>query len=45
MLTAQEIKDFIDEDNASTLKAKAREGQRYYDGIHDILEYRLFYWN
>ena len=45
MLTAQEIKDFIEDDNASVLKKKAREGQRYYDGIHDILEYRLFYWN
>lgn len=45
MLTAQEIKQFIDEDNASLLKRKAREGQRYYDGEHDILDYRLFYYN
>lgn len=45
MLTVQEIKKFIDEDNASPLKQKAKEGQRYYDGIHDILEYRMFYWN
>lgn len=45
MLTVQEIRKFIDEDNASPLKQKAKEGQRYYDGIHDILEYRMFYWN
>ena len=45
MLTAAEIKNFIDEDNASLLKKKAREGQRYYEGRNDILDYRLFYWN
>ncbi len=45
MLTVQEIRKFIDEDNASPLKQKAKEGQRYYDGVHDILEYRMFYWN
>lgn len=45
MLTVQEIRKFIDEDNASPLKQKAKEGQRYYDGIHDILDYRMFYWN
>lgn len=45
MLTQKEIKEFIDIDSASELKAKANEGQRYYEGIHDILDYRLFYWN
>ena len=45
MLTKEEIKRFIDEDDASPLKAKAKEGQRYYDGRHDILDYRMFYWN
>ena len=45
MLSVEEIRKFIDEDNASPLKQKAQEGQRYYDGIHDILEYRMFYWN
>lgn len=45
MLTISEIKNFLNEDNASRLKAKAREGQRYYEGRHDILDARLFYWN
>lgn len=45
MLTTDEIRLFLDEDEASVLKKKAREGQRYYEGQHDILEYRLFYFN
>lgn len=45
MLTVEEIKKFIDEDNASDFKRRAREGQRYYEGRHDILDYRMFYWN
>ena len=45
MLTPEEIRRFIDEDNASPLKRRAREGQRYYEGKHDILDYRMFYWN
>ncbi|WP_425756228.1 phage portal protein [Ihubacter sp. rT4E-8] len=45
MLTAEEIRQFLEEDEASMLKKRAREGQRYYDGNHDILDYRMFYWN
>lgn len=45
MLTIEEIKYFLDEDRADPLKKKAKEGQRYYDGEHDILQYRMFYWN
>lgn len=45
MLTTEEIKTFLQEDEASLLKRKAAEGQRYYDGEHDILDYRMFYWN
>lgn len=45
MLTPEEIKKFIDEDDASPLKQRAKEGQRYYEGEHDILDYRMFYWN
>lgn len=45
MLTIDEIRKFIDEDDASSLKKRAKEGQRYYDGIHDILDLRMFYWN
>ena len=45
MLTPEEIKKFIEEDDASPLKRRAREGQRYYEGRHDILDFRMFYWN
>ena len=45
LLTTDEIKLFLDEDKASTLKAQAREGQKYYDGEHDILDLRMFYFN
>lgn len=45
MLTTTEIKQFIDADNASEKKRYARIGQAYYEGMHDILSYRLFYWN
>lgn len=45
MLTIEEIKTFLTEDEGSTLKRMAREGQRYYDGEHNILDYRMFYWN
>ncbi len=43
MLTAQEIKTFIDNDAASRKKQFARVGQRYYDADHDIRQYRIFY--
>lgn len=45
MLTVQEIKMFIDEDAASMKKHYARIGERYFDGDHDIKQYRLFYYN
>lgn len=45
MLTIDEIRQFLDEDAGSFLKRMAEEGQRYYDGDHDILDYRMFYWN
>ena len=45
MLTVDEIKNFLLEDEGSMLKRKAEEGQRYYEGKHDILGYRMFYWN
>ena len=45
LLTTEEIKMFLDEDDASLLKKMAREGQKYYEGRHDILDYRMFYWN
>lgn len=45
MLSIEEIKRFIDEDNASEKKMYARVGQAYYEGDHDIKQYRLFYYN
>lgn len=43
MLTVQEIKTFIDDDRASTKKQLAKVGLRYYEGKHDIKDYRIFY--
>lgn len=45
MLKVEEIRKFIDEDDASFLKMRAAEGQKYYEGKHDILDMRMFYWN
>lgn len=45
MLTVEEIRRFMDEDSASTKKKLARKGQDYYEGEHDIKDYRLFYYN
>lgn len=45
MLTEQEIRYFISDDAGSQRKRKAREAQRYYEGEHDILNYRMFYYN
>lgn len=35
----------MDEDAASDKKMFAKKGQAYYDGDHDIKDYRLFYYN
>lgn len=45
MLSIEEIKRFIDEDNASEKKKFAMQGQRYYEGDHDIKNYKLYYFN
>ena len=45
MLSKEEIAFFIQEDSSSERKAQARVGQRYYDAEHDILNYRLFYYD
>jgi SPP1 family phage portal protein len=45
MLTEAEIKQFIDEDALSDKKRLAAVGQRYYEAEHDILNYRVFYYN
>lgn len=45
MLTKQEILEFIREDAASEKKRQARKGLEYYEGKHDILNYKLYYYN
>lgn len=45
MLSEKEILKFIGEDKSSTKKRLASIGQRYYEADHDILQYRMFYFN
>lgn len=45
MLKPDEIKVIIESDKTSEQKLFARIGERYYDGDHDILRYRMFYYN
>ena len=45
MLTEAEILRLIQEDSASTKKQLARTGQAYYEGDHDIKNYRLYYYD
>lgn len=45
MLTIEEITQFINDDKSSRKKQLARVGQKYYEGRHDILDYKLFYFD
>ena len=45
MLTIDEIEKMIKIDRNSREKRKARIGQKYYEAEHDILNYRIFYYN
>lgn len=45
MLSVEEIKKFIDDDMSSEKKRLAAVGMRYYEAEHDILKYRMFYFN
>lgn len=45
MLTKTEILSFIESDKASNLKRQAFQGLKYYEGEHDILNYKLYYYN
>lgn len=44
-MEVSEIKRLIDDDYNSRKKKLARVGQRYYEAKHDILKYRMFYFN
>ena len=45
MLKEDEILKFIQEDKVSTKNHLASIGQKYYDADHDIMHYRMFYFN
>lgn len=45
MLKESEILQFIQEDLTSDKKQRAKTGLRYYEGEHDILNYKLYYYN
>lgn len=42
MLTVSEIQKFLTNDKMDKLKAKAKVGQKYYDGDHDIKDYKVY---
>lgn len=44
-LSLKEIQRFINDDSSSEKKRFAKQGQDYYEAKHDILNYRLFYYN
>ncbi len=43
MLSVDEIKKFIDSDASSKQKQFAKTGMQYYEGRHDIQNYRIFF--
>lgn len=45
MLSVGEIRTFIDNDTTSIRKLHAKTGRNYYEGKHDILNYRMFYYD
>ena len=45
MLKIDEIKQFIDYDKSSERKRLAELGENYYNGLHDIRYYKLFYYD
>lgn len=45
MLKIDEIKRFIDYDKTSERKRLAELGENYYNGLHDIRHYKLFYYD
>lgn len=45
MLNPKDIKALIDADRNSERRQRAAIGQRYYEGLHDILDFRMFYFN
>lgn len=44
-LTPEEIQQFIADDSTSERKVFAKVGERYYEGDHDIRNYRVFFYD
>lgn len=44
-LTPEEIQAFMQDDSTSERKKFAKIGERYYEGEHDIRDYRIFYYD
>ena len=42
-LKVEEIQQFIDNDTSSEKKKLAKKGQAYYEGNHDIKDYKVYY--
>lgn len=45
MLTVDQIKVYIENDQMSRKKARAKTGLKYYEGDHDIKDHRIFYFD
>ena len=45
MLTIEQIQSFINNDKTSQRKQRALVGERYYEGEHDIRNYKLYYYD
>lgn len=45
ILTTSEILEFILNDQVSSKKKQAKKGVAYYEGDHDIKDYKLYYYN
>ena len=45
MLKKEEILQLISDDSTSERKRLAKQGQKYYDGEHDILNYQIYYYD
>ena len=43
MLKISEIKQFIDENNSSLKRAESVKALNYYEGRHDIKDYKIYY--
>ena len=45
MLKISEIKDLISTDKTSERKQRAKKGDEYYNALHDIRYYKMYYYN